>query len=339
MSGYNKLNYIKPYSNLKIALISDELTRNCLAEEVNIFNITPWNYQLGLKTWKPDLLLVESAWNGYLNSWKYKIASYPSESKNNHKLQKVIQYAQGLNIPCVFWNKEDNIHFDRFIKSASLFDNILTVDKNCIDEYKNSIKRNIKVESMMFAVQPSIHHFKDFKYANSKACFVGSYTNHEHDDRRKWQDLFFLSSSNFGLDIYDRHSNKISKNYQFPDIHNMSINKKVPHNKTGDIYRNYIVSLNINTVTSSETMFSRRLIEIIACGRTVISNPSKSINKHFNDYCKVVSNQDELEDVYHNLKNGYSKSDKERLVEGSEFIIKKHSYTNRISQILDFMNI
>ena len=339
MSWLNNHNQKKPYSNLRIALISDELTQSCLVEEVKVFNITPWNYQIGLKTWKPDLLIVESAWNGYLNSWKYKIASYPNKSKNNNKLKKVIQYARDLNIPCVFWNKEDNVHFDRFIKSASLFDNILTVDKNCIDGYKSSINRTIKVDTMMFAVQPSTHHFKGFEYSKKKACFVGSYTNHEHDDKRKWQDLFFLSSSKFGLDVYDRHSNKRSKNYEFPDIKNVSINKRIPHNKTGDIYRNYIVSLNINTVTTSQTMFSRRLIEVIACGRPVISNPSESVDEYFSDFCNVVLNKDELENIYDELKNGYSDSDKQRLIEGSEFILKNHSYTNRINQIIDFTNI
>lgn len=327
----------KPFGNLKIALISDDFTRSCLSPECKIVNITPYNYKLVLKHWKPDLLFVESAWNGYLNSWKYKIASYPNPSRNNKKLKKVIQYANDLNIQCVFWNKEDHVHFDRFIDSASLFDNILTVDKNCIDSYKNNIKRDIRVDSMMFAIQPTIHYFKDFEYLHRKACFVGSYTKHEHDSRRKWQDLFFSSCLDFGLDVYDRHSNNKSENYRFPDITNVKINNRISHDKTGDVYRNYIASLNINTVTSSKTMFSRRLIEVIACGRIVISNPSESVNEHFSDYCKIASCEEELREIYDKLANGYSKTDQEQLIEGSNYIINNHSYTKRIEQILEFI--
>jgi len=87
----------------------------------------------------------------------------------------------------------------------------------------------------MFAIQPSIHNFKDFEYIHKKSCFVGGYSTHEHEERRKWQDLFFLNSSDFGLDIYDRNSNKKSKNYKFPSIPNVNIKNKVSHTKTGNI--------------------------------------------------------------------------------------------------------
>lgn len=327
-----------PFKNLKIALISDDLTRSCLTPEANIFNITPWNYKIGLKHWKPDLLFVESAWNGYLNSWKYKIASYPNRKTNKNKhLEKVVNYAQNLGIKCVFWNKEDNVHFERFISSASLFDYILTVDENCINKYKQAINRDIKVASLLFAVQPSIHYFKDFNYQYKKVSFVGSYNKHQHDKRRDWQDLLFSASTDFGLDIYDRRSNKKSDNFKFPDYPSTVLKNRVSHHKTGDVYRAYIANLNVNTVTDSKTMFSRRLIEIMACGRLVITNPADSIDQYFHDYCSVVHNQEELLEIYAKLKQGYSKIDKEKIREGSELILNNHTYTHRIKEILAFI--
>ena len=118
---------------MKIALIADELTSNSLNIEVNIKHITLLNYKLILNFWKPDILFVESAWQGYKNRWKFKIASYPDYPKrNNNKLKKIVKYAKSLGVPTVFWNKEDGVHFDRFIESAKLFDHIFTVDENCI---------------------------------------------------------------------------------------------------------------------------------------------------------------------------------------------------------------
>ncbi|EAL6101152.1 glycosyltransferase family 1 protein, partial [Campylobacter coli] len=125
---------------LKIALIADELTHASLKAEdgVIIKNLTPLNYKLVFYFWKPDFLFVESAWHGFKNKWKYKIASYPDYPKrNNNQLKKLISYAKKNNIPTVFWNKEDHVHFDRFIESAKLFDFIFTVDENCILKYKS----------------------------------------------------------------------------------------------------------------------------------------------------------------------------------------------------------
>ena len=65
----------KSYYRLKISLISDRLTYDSLKVEsyVKIKNITPLNYKIVLRFWKPDILFVESAWQGHKNKWKYKI--------------------------------------------------------------------------------------------------------------------------------------------------------------------------------------------------------------------------------------------------------------------------
>lgn len=52
---------------MKIALIADKLTMSSLMAENNISvtNITKYNYKNVFQQWKPDILFVESAWNGY----------------------------------------------------------------------------------------------------------------------------------------------------------------------------------------------------------------------------------------------------------------------------------
>ncbi|MBE0501920.1 MAG: glycosyltransferase [Desulfuromonadales bacterium] len=320
-----------------MALISDELTRSCLQHECKIFNVTPLNYKLVLKLWKPDLLFVESAWQGAGNSWEYKIAAFPDRpERSNIMLRKVVAYARDLGIPSVFWNKEDSVHFERFISSASLFDTIFTVDTGCVDLYRQRIDRDIMVNSLMFAVQPKIHNFTGVGKRVSSANFVGSYSRHLHDRRRERQDmLLFAASSTFGLTVYDRNSNRKSVNYRYPDYAGIECKKRVPHHKTADIYKNFLVSLNLNTVDDSETMVSRRLLEILACGGLAVTTPARSVEKHFKDYCYVVDSTAEAEELFFRLRSGYAPQDMAMMEGGAEFILKNHTYAHRLQTILE----
>ena len=116
-----------------ISIVSDNLTFLGLKSLDNLKIHEPLNFFK-----KPLFLLVESAWNGRRNKWRYKIASYPdSPKRNNRKLVDLVRKAKDKGIPTLFWNKEDGVHFDRFIDSAKHFDHILTVDSNCIEKYKS----------------------------------------------------------------------------------------------------------------------------------------------------------------------------------------------------------
>ncbi len=322
---------------MKIALISDILTYNSLQNETDVKNVTPRNYKFILRFWKPDILFVESAWQGHKNSWKFKIASYPGYPKrNNHKLQKVVEYAKSLDIPTVFWNKEDGVHFDRFIDSAKLFDHIFTVDENCISKYREVVDSLVTVNTLMFAVQSKIHYFKGFDFKYNRADFVGSYSHNIHNKRRAWQDMMFSTASKtgLGLTIFDRNSERKSKNYRYPTFSNMQIKSSVPYNKTVQVYRDYLVSLNVNTIEDSETMFSRRLVEILACGGIAVTNPTPAVERYFKDYCHVVSNEQETLELFERLKNGPNESDLKRAKEGAEYVAREHTWTHRLEEIM-----
>jgi len=325
---------------VKIALVSDDLTRDSLSLEdgVVIYNVTPLNYWYILKFFKPDFLFVESAWNGYKGSWKYKIASYPDVPKRNNKvLQRVIKYAQHLSIPTVFWNKEDSVHFERFIESAILFDYIFTVDENAIASYQELL--NVPVNVLMFAIQPKIHYFKDFEIVEQRANFVGSYSNHIHSKRREWQDMFFhtLCANDLDIDVYNRNSDRNAKIYGYPNLPCLYEKKKITYEETAKVYHDYMISLNVNTITDSATMFSRRLIEILACGRICITNPSLSVTTLFDDYCYSVKNQEELITLLDSFKeNGI---EKEKLKRASEHILEFHTWKHRLEEIYEVIGL
>ena len=328
---------------MKIALISDELTKDALSYEAHIKHITPFNYKLVFKFFKPDMLFVESAWKGHKNSWRYKIASYPDVPKRtNHRLAKVVKYAKDLGIPTVFWNKEDGVHFDRFIDSAKLFDHIFTVDTNSIPRYKQIVPSSTTVNTLMFAIQPKIHHFTGFNFRYNSANFVGSYSHHIHSQRRKWQNMMFESITLHGMDlvVYDRNSDRKSPNYRYPDIDNIIVKQAIRYHKTAQIYKDYTISLNVNTIEDSPSMFSRRLIEILACGGIAITNPTKAVNKYFNDFCHIIHSQEEMNELAYRIhKFGPNDDDKDRAYSGAMNIAKYHIWSHRLKEISDIVGL
>ena len=343
---------------LKIAIISDQLTEMSLSVEADIKLITPSNYKYILDSkWRADFLFVESAWKGHNNRWKYGVSSFPKlnyqaslpkrayrlyhEIRGNKNLQKVVAFAKSLDIPTVFWNKEDCIHYDRFKESANLFDYIFTVDSNCISKYRKMVKSTVIVEPLLFAVQPSIHNFNGFNFKYNSASFVGSYSHHIHNRRREYQDMMFKSAleTGLGLTIYDRNSERNSNNYRYPNFKNMEIKSSIPYSETATIYKDYLVSLNVNTIEDSPTMFSRRLIEIIACGGIAVTNPTLAVEEHFKEYCYIVNDEKEMKELFQRLKYGASKKDMERMKAGAEFIAQKHTWKHRLEEICNVLGI
>ena len=320
-------------------MVADELTAAALTPEARLLHITPWNCYFHLKLNKPDVLLVESAWSGWRNRWKYGIAAYPDHpERNNLKLRYLVARARDMGIPTVFWNKEDGIHFDRFINSACLFDVVLTVDETCLPRYRERLGPNVKLGVLPFAVQPVLHHPVPQATSLRRANFVGSYSHHIHDRRREWQDMMFRAAEPLGLTVYDRNSGRKATHYRYPDLPWMDVKRSVPYEATADIYRQHMVSLNVNTVENSPTMFSRRLIEIVACGGLAVTNPSPAVNRFFKEYVEVVQNEEECREVLGRIaRDGLTKRDRDRALAGADYVMKHHTWAHRLKQIMDMV--
>ncbi|MBP2233687.1 hypothetical protein J2Z31_000177 [Sinorhizobium kostiense] len=324
----------------RIALIADELTATCLSLEASTFNVTPLNYKWVLRFWRPDFLFVESAWQGAGNAWKYKIATYPDKPrKSNDELKKVIAFARDRGIPCVFWNKEDSAHFDRFINSASLFEYVFTVDENCLPKYRRLLPSSAQLGVLTFPVQTTIHNFTGFQFKWNSANFVGSYSRHIHDRRRQWQHMMFQACAAAKMDItvFDRNSGRRSEYYQYPADLGIEVRRAVPYQGTARIYKEYLVSLNVNTVDDSPSMYSRRLVEILACGGIAITNPSPSVTRFFKDYCYVVEDEAELIEQVRRLTKGPSAKDLDRAAAGAHYVREEHNWAKRLGTIMSVL--
>lgn len=321
---------------LRIALIADELTRDALSLEATVFHVTPLNASWVLSMRRPDLLLVESAWQGRRDAWKYRIAAYPDHpERSNAKLARVVERARDLGIPTVFWNKEDGVHFDRFIDSARLFDHVFTVDSNCIDRYRAVMGAGASVHPLLFAVQPAFHHFSGFDFKLRRTCFVGSYGTHVHDHRRERQRMLFDSAcSTLGLTVYDRNSGRRATQYRYPALTGLQTRPAVSYAATAQVYREHLVSLNVNTVEDSPTMFSRRLVEILACGGIAVTTPALSVERLFADYCHVVRSDEEARALFERLaRDGPSADDLARARAGAEHVAWAHTWSGRVEEI------
>ena len=326
----------------KMVLISDELTSISLGNNrgSRIRNLTNRYWHLLFKVSKPDFILVESAWRGYKDKWRYKIANYPDyPGRNNVELRKLLELADKYNIPAVFWNKEDGAHFNRFIDSASLFKYVLTVDENCVERYQAILGNSVKVGVLPFAVQPKFHYPTDLPPRYNESLFVGSYSQHIHSVRQQWQDMAFTAASPYGLTIVDRNSDRKSDVYRYPDLPNMTIKSAVPYDQTGELFRQYSHCLNVNTVTDSPSMFSRRLIEIMACGSLAVTNPSLAVSTRFEGMCEVIDSKEQADELFAQLSKGYTKQQKEMMRYASDHVLQNYNYDKWITHIVEFIEL
>jgi len=330
---------VGPHAALKVALVADELTHTCLRQSSRTLDLTPANLEGALRRERPDLVFVESAWQGWRNRWKYRIAAYPDHpDRNNQDLRRLANVARDLRIPTVFWNKEDGVHFDRFIDSAKLFDAIFTVDASCVPRYRAVVGDGVHVEALPFAVQPAIHAFTGIDEAARRgASFVGSYSRHIHDARRVRQDVLLeAAAATLGLTVYDRNSDRRGGHYRYPDFAGLKVHPKVPYARTAAIYKSHLASLNVNTIEDSETMFSRRLIEILACGGLAVSTPALAIDHMFRDWVHVVDGAEVARELFTRLaRDGYSPRDREMMRGGAEHVLAHHTWSHRLDTILD----
>lgn len=328
----------QPSSPLKLALIADDLTRVCLAHECRVMNVTPGNYRAVFKLWKPDILFVESAWEGRWKSWKYGIAAYPDHpERNNGQLARVVAAARDAHIPAVFWNREDGAHFKRFIASARLFDHVFTVDENMIPHYRAALGEDARVEVMMFAAQPAIHSPADTKPLH-RAAFVGSYSRHVHPHRRHWQDMVFRAADPVGVTVYDRNSNRRPDTYRYPEYPWIEVKKTIAYNRTGKVYNTHAVNLNVNTVTDSTTAFSRRLVEILACGGFALTNPTPAVARFFGDYCATAENGEEAHALFARIaKDGLSHRQREQGRAAAAYVLRHHTWRHRLEQLTEMV--
>lgn len=334
-----------PFAHLKVAVIVDYFTEECLSAECQIRNVTAENFREVFQSWKPDLLFVESVFHGTRGAWRYELARQPRWMRltKPKAIYQVVDHARACGIPTVFWNKDDGAFFDAFIDVAKVFDYVFTTDKECVERYCQQVPAHVPVNTLIMPYQPAFHKFTGFNFTLKEACFTGSYYRRILNERRKFLDMVFdvCDETSLPLNAYDRNHDRFSRHFEFrfPQKKHLRLHRSVPHRETAKVYKAHVVSLNVNSVTSSETMCSRRLLEILACGGIAVTNPSRAVDRYFCDYVHVVNSREEAHALFSRLRHGPSKDDMERAAAGATYVRQNHTWANRLEEICAVVNI
>jgi spore maturation protein CgeB len=318
--------------------IFDTFTYNCFKPEFNILSPSPETWQETLEKYPVQALFIESAWHGNDDTWLYQIGKYNNE--NNKKLKELVAGVKSKNIPLIFWNKEDPVHFDKFMVAAELVDHVFTTDADCIPGYIKQVGHE-RVYALPFAAQEKIHNPIRIGSRTGKVCFAGTYHVVRYAERQSDMEILLKPALKFGLDIYDRMFGTVGKEaekYIFPDIYQPSIRGKLNYDEMIQAYKNYKVFLNVNSVRNSPTMFARRVFELLASGTPVISTYSKGITEILGETVLITESESDTRKHLEMLLNDEDYWWKKSL-EGMRKVHESHTYYHRSREILNRVGI
>lgn len=323
-----------PESPVKVASILDTFSENAFSYE--------WiNVPLTKEKWRSqlidcDLLFVESAWAGNNNEWRYCLTG---TSAPRPEVVELVEFAKHLRIPTVFWNKEDPPHFADFLRTAALFDVVLTTDESCVEKYKLELGHD-KVGVLPFAAQPKIHNpiRPESVLRNRSVSFGGMYFAHKYPERREQMEYLLPAAAKFDFDIFSRQLGG-DPNYQFPSPFDANVVGSLAYDQMLSAYHAYKVFLNVNSVTTSTTMCARRIFEILASGGSVVSAPSPAISHFFPDgLVPMPTNEQETYQEIRALLQPGGYRDKQ-VHQAQRIIWRNHTFAHRVDEIFNWAGI
>ncbi|MBO5934599.1 MAG: glycosyltransferase [Clostridia bacterium] len=310
---------------LKVAAIMDAFTLGNFRSECELLEVTAENWQAQLDEFRPDLFFLESAWEGKDKSWYKKIANGSKE------LYDLTAYCHAKNIPVIFWNKEDPVYTDVFMSAASCADYVFTTDFDCIERYKRTLQHN-NVYLLHFSAQPLVHNPVEMHDRKDKFCFAGAYY-HRYKDRSRVFDAFADAfDKGKGLEIYDRNLGSARPEHAFPQRYNKMIVGTLKPDDIHIAYKGYNYGINMNSVGQSQTMFARRVYELLASNTVSVGNYARGVRNIFGDLTVATDSADTMQkqlDTYCGTMENYRKF---RLL-GLRKVLKDHLCEDRLGFI------
>ena len=316
----------KTLKALKVAAIMDRFTLDSYRPECNLLELTPQNWKSEIDDFQPELLFIESAWQGKDGLWYRKIANGSPE------LYGLTQYCHEKEIPVVFWNKEDPVYTDTFMPAAQCADFVFTTDIDCIKKYKNSLGHD-NVFFLHFAAQPALHNPIEKYERQDRFCFAGAYY-HKYPERSQTFDSFsdvFIEKK--GLDIYDRNYVNPRPEHAFPDRYHPYILGTLDPAEIDKAYKGYNYGVNMNSVQQSQTMFARRVFEMLASNTVTVGNYSRGLKNLFGDLTICTNDKKTLADNLEQYCPDTASLHKYRLL-GLRKVLSAHLYEDRLDYIV-----
>jgi len=311
---------------LKIACIMDDFTYGSYQPEAQLQQLTPAGWQAELEDFQPELLFIESAWRGKDELWGSKVGHNASE------LQQIVRWCRSRGVPTMFWNKEDPVHFETFLTTAKQFDFVFTTDMDCIHRYKAALGHD-RVYFLPFACQPSVHNPIELYERKDAFCFAGAYYA-RYPERTRDLGNFVAKLPEFRpVEIYDRNYGKNDPNYQFPPEYQPFIVGTLPFSEIDRAYKGYRYAINLNSIKQSQTMFARRVYELLGCNTVTVSNYSRGVRLMFGDLVITTDSGEEMVRRLQALAGDEESSGKLRLA-ALRKVMLEHTYEQRLNYIV-----
>lgn len=311
---------------LKIACIMDDFTYGSYQPEAQLQQLTPAGWQAELEDFQPELLFIESAWRGKDELWSSKVGHNASE------LQQIVRWCRARGVPTMFWNKEDPVHFETFLTTAKQFDFVFTTDMDCIHRYKAALGHD-RVYFLPFACQPSVHNPIELYERKDAFCFAGAYYA-RYPERTRDLGNFVAKLPEFRpVEIYDRNYGKNDPNYQFPPEYQPFIVGTLPFSEIDRAYKGYRYAINLNSIKQSQTMFARRVYELLGCNTVTVSNYSRGVRLMFGDLVITTDSGEEMVRRLQALAGDEESNGKLRLA-ALRKVMLEHTYEQRLNYIV-----
>ena len=261
---------------LRVAAVLDDFSAGAFAPEAELLMLTPENWRAEMEGDRPDLIFIESAWHGRDGQWTTKI------SNNGPELQDILAWAAEAGVPTAFWNKEDPVHFQTFLNTARGFDHVFTTDMDCIHRYKAALGHD-QVHFLPFACQPAAHNPLERYERKNAMSFAGSYYVRYPERTRDLETFVAHLPRLCPIEIFDRNFGKDNPSYQFPPEYRPYIVGTLPPEDIDVAYKGYRYAINLNSIKQSQTMFARRVFELLASNTLTVSNYSRGLRLMFGD--------------------------------------------------------
>ncbi len=318
---------------LKIATILDTFSHHCFAYEADLISLSLANWKGQLQTEKPAFLFCESAWQGNDGQWKYLMSKFAKREEN--PLRDLLVWCKQNGLPTVFWNKEDPPNFEVFKDVAKEFDFIFTTDEDCIPKYK-ALANHDRVYALPFAAQPAIHNpIQDNVRRDRDVCFAGSWLADKYPERVADTEMLLRPALAKGLEIFDRHyGTQNAEKFAFPQPYAQAVAGSLDYDQMLTAYRAYKAFLNVNSVTDSPTMFSRRVFELMACGTPVVSSASAGVTAMLGTLVKTVESEEQVTETLSQLLED-DEYRKRFAHTGHREVMRHHTYSHRLNTILE----
>lgn len=136
-----------------------------------------------------------------------------------------------------------------------------------------------------------------------------------------------------GLDIYDRNYGTTMEEYKFPEKYLPYIKGKLSQTALGNVYKEYQLGLNMNSIQQSQSMFARRVFEMLASNMIVIGNYSRGLNNYFGELTVSTDDLVYLKKRLNQITKDTECIHKFRLL-GFRKVMQSHLYEDRFAYII-----